>query len=436
MKNLVIFHMESLNNLIFKMNESSFPNINKFLTESTYYSNYYTTATSTLMVISDLFYGRTDQFESSTYLEDIYSIKPTAESFFDKLFNMGYNVKNYSVGNTIDFGKNGVEGYTRAISQKSDYYHAKTSIDLIKDLDSFLSSENPFMFFVRDDESHISEMHNFQTSEISSNYDLYTERYKKMDETFGNIVNFLKQKGKFEETVFVLYGDHGEELWGHHLYEGYVHAFEPYVNLCSCPLIIHDAGQKSYELEDNLVSTINISEIVLALLKNVSYNKKNNYVFSRNLFSKQKLCLNRFNKSYCVTDGKYLLLVSNEGLEMYMNKIDPAGNRNILDFFKINIAGNVFYDKTFKVLAASHYRYFMTDIYIKELIAEYEDLRIALESYLESLYGNVKKSKMNFCRIRYSIDSRKKRRMLKSRYSKFYCRMLVIKCAKKILRKG
>ena len=58
MKNIVLFHLESLNNVIFNMNQECFPNLRNFIKDATYYPNYYSTATSTYMVITDLFFWR------------------------------------------------------------------------------------------------------------------------------------------------------------------------------------------------------------------------------------------------------------------------------------------------------------------------------------------------------------------------------------------
>jgi hypothetical protein len=55
--NLVVIHLESLNSVLYMLHREWFPNINKFVSQSTYYDNYYSTATSTNMVITDLVYG-------------------------------------------------------------------------------------------------------------------------------------------------------------------------------------------------------------------------------------------------------------------------------------------------------------------------------------------------------------------------------------------
>lgn len=90
MKNLILFHLESINNIFLYMRKDSFKNLNKIMGYSTVYTKYYSTATSTFMVISDLLYGTTKIFEDSTTLEGMYSISPKGESLFEELYKKGY----------------------------------------------------------------------------------------------------------------------------------------------------------------------------------------------------------------------------------------------------------------------------------------------------------------------------------------------------------
>ena len=51
MKNLVVIHLESVSNLIFRMNSQFFPNTRKFQERCLNYNNYYATATSFIDVL-------------------------------------------------------------------------------------------------------------------------------------------------------------------------------------------------------------------------------------------------------------------------------------------------------------------------------------------------------------------------------------------------
>ena len=74
-KNYILFHVESLNSIVLQHYSELFPNIRKLINISTYYEKYYSTSTSTYMVVTDLFYGDAKQFEEAKKLEDIFCIK-------------------------------------------------------------------------------------------------------------------------------------------------------------------------------------------------------------------------------------------------------------------------------------------------------------------------------------------------------------------------
>ena len=206
-----------------------------------------------------------------------------------------------------------------------------------------------------------------------------------MDKTFSCLKKLLINEGRYEDTVFVLYGDHGDELWGHHIYNGHTHAFEPYLSLCNTPLIIHTAGQKYGKKENFLIGTSSVCNLIRNLLEpqkeEFEFDK---FVYSRNLFSRQSLNLNGFNKSYTVTDGKYSLMVSHKGLEMYLNKLDFTGSRNFLDFFKLS-HGTIKYIKRFSYIRSAHYRAFMIPEFINELESVFNILKGQLSEHI-SMY--------------------------------------------------
>ena len=97
MKNIVVFCLETLNKKFFKIHSELFPNINRLSTESIVFPHYFSTATSTFMVITDFLFGDTNQFEKSKYLEDIYSVIPQKESFVDRLVKVGYSCTFFGV---------------------------------------------------------------------------------------------------------------------------------------------------------------------------------------------------------------------------------------------------------------------------------------------------------------------------------------------------
>ena len=63
MKNLMMIHLESLNYQLFMSFPEIFKEIHKIKNEGVLYNHYFSTATSTLMVLGDIFYGRKEQYE-------------------------------------------------------------------------------------------------------------------------------------------------------------------------------------------------------------------------------------------------------------------------------------------------------------------------------------------------------------------------------------
>ena len=57
MRNLLLIHLESLNDTNYQTNKELFPTLRKWEQKSLSFSRYFSTATSTLMVLSDLAYG-------------------------------------------------------------------------------------------------------------------------------------------------------------------------------------------------------------------------------------------------------------------------------------------------------------------------------------------------------------------------------------------
>lgn len=396
MKNVLLFHLESLSNLIFQTNQECFPNLRKFIGEAVYYPNYYSTATSTYMVITDLFFGDNLQFEKSKHLEDIFSVKPSKESVFDKLSGTGYKTKCYCYGfKAGEKAKKHVKVYCSKAEcwESSDDYEA-----MAKDLKTFFSKDTPFAVFVQDLESHWMNLDAFSDGNKSS-YDLFKHKYKMLDRTFGMVIEKLIETGHYDDTLILAYGDHGDDLWGHGLHEGYTHAIEPFPFLVNCPLIIKNGP---YCDEYMLLSTLDLYDLILSAKGMFDCKEKRKFAVSRNLFSGQDNCENSFNKSYMVTDGRYSLLVSAKGLRLYCNGVDAASGRNMLDFFTLK-DNRIAYNSNFNHVKSSHYKFFMTDSQIAEFENEFQILSKRLREYVGTIYDGAC-SAMNFDCIDYSME--------------------------------
>lgn len=399
MKNIVLFHLESLNNVIFNMNQECFPNLRNFIKDATYYPNYYSTATSTYMVITDLFFGDTFQFEQSDYLEDIFSVKVKKESIFNFLDRHGYTTKCYFLGNQKeDIVKKRASVFCSAVQCWSSANDKKSM--LVDAEDIFYDKESKFAVFFEDVESHWMnlKMHS-NTSGLKSSHDLFQYKYRMLDETFGMVVNSLKKSGCYEDTIIIAYGDHGDEFWGHGLHDGYTHAIEPFPFMVNCPLIV---GNTDVEVKGSVISTIDIYGIIMSALSGDVCEINREFVFSRNLFSRQRNSRHSFNKSYMVTDGEYALMVSKQGLSMFWSQIDIYNGRNLLDFFELSDS-KIFYREIYDNFKSSHYKQIMNKDAQEEVKREFYILLNQLRNLVSSTYGR-EIYDLNFDKINYSSD--------------------------------
>src|SRR5678815_896480 len=104
----------------------------------------------------------------------------------------------------------------------------------------------------------------------------------------------LEQKGLLDDTLVVLYGDHGDDCWTHGYKGGMIHGTEPYTEIIATPFAIRDSS-----LEPGMRSDLSI------------------------------------------TDHTYTLMASSRGLEMYAHRLDPGNHFNLLHFFALDSGGQL-----------------------------------------------------------------------------------------------
>jgi membrane-anchored protein YejM (alkaline phosphatase superfamily) len=89
----------------------------------------------------------------------------------------------------------------------------------------------------------------------------YQREITYMDEQFGKLVAFLKEKGVYEDSLFVIMGDHGESMGEYRNHFGHIH----YLNklYTRVPLIVAGHGVAQRGLQKQLVSVLNIAPTIL-----------------------------------------------------------------------------------------------------------------------------------------------------------------------------
>lgn len=393
-KNLILIHLESLNRISFEHNINHLPNLKTLLSSSKYYENYFSSATSTYMVITDLFYGNSNIFEQLSNIKDMFSVEINYKDIFTELQEHGYITQ----VNGVDIMRNG-EKYAKiyAPSAKSAMV-PKVSDDFYGGIEKYIANNDKFALFLLNLESHLEGYENIPLKTTGDYCEVYQNRFQHLDSYVGRIIDILKVTDKYKNTCIVLYGDHGDDFWGHGLHDGYTHAIEALPFLINCPLIVWNADQ-SGECVDDLVSTVDLANLVKKWI-GLDYQdkEKRKYIFSRNLFAGQPTKSDSLNKSYMVSDGRYALLASSAGLKMYCNTIDPLNSRNLLDFFYLK-NGKLIYNSLFDTMKSSHYRSVLNQNEIAEIIERFASLKKILKEKISSLY-KANKLDIDF----YSID--------------------------------
>lgn len=368
------------------MNPSFFPVIRKIEENSVSFSRYFSTATSTLMVLADIFYGGMKQYEQCTSLDYIPQNYIYSSSLFDELKKKGYHTGLFIYpdgGDRESAEERHIAGFQNEMVLKQDY------ADYLEAIENLVGQE-PFAIAAC---NYISNLALNRYVDLSkADMDTGTEKwqagYVTLDKCVGDIFHILEQKNVLDNTTVILYGDHGDDYWGHGMHKGLAHAIEPYSGLIHTPFMICDRRLGKCERKE-LISAVDIRKIVENLLKqNEEIDlglSDRRLAVSRNSYAAQPLRNDSFKKSYSITDGKWLLLVSNDGLEMYDIDMDPCCANNFLKFFLWD-GKKIQYDERNKEQKNFHYRYFMNAHQKRFLRQKFYYLRAQLYSQVKILY--------------------------------------------------
>jgi hypothetical protein len=346
MKNLLILHLESISQLTLAIHRQYFPNLDRLLSESLRYENYFSSATSTRMVQTHLFHGNDFELDQFAAYSGAVAVG-NCEHLFAILKAHGYRpglacLNLYHPQVPAKFSV-----WPRSISVPFDSADPEA---VMAELDR-MTDERPFAVFFWNLISHIehSGVYAYQTSSLTHRLQ---NAYWKADEMIGELLRRLRDKGALADTLIIVYGDHGDDFWGHGFKGGMVHGLEPYSNMVWTPLAIWSGGD-SPGMDNRLASTIDIRATCLAMLgvehhdrfpyagKSLLSNAQS-HVYSQNFMANQpdSLQLN-IARSIAVYNGTYCLLASSRGLEMYAYRLDPTNRCNLLYFHELTPEGDL-----------------------------------------------------------------------------------------------
>ncbi|WP_026691666.1 LTA synthase family protein [Alteribacter aurantiacus] len=306
-KNVVVISLESLESFVIGETidgEEITPFLNELIEDSYYFPNFYDqtgqgkTSDAEFMINTGLYpVGRGAVFH--THTDNEYMGLP------DTLQDRGYY--------TASFHGNDETFYNRDIMYENlgyDYYYSKSYFDVteensvgwgLKDIDFFEQSmeyvkELPQPFYATfltltnhfpyelDEEDHFIDPYT-SSSDILNRY-IPTVRY--MDESIRLFMEDMKEAGLYEDTIFVMYGDHYGIAESHNeaMGEFLDKEITPFENtqLARVPLIIHIPGEEGEENE-TVSGKVDVMPTILNLLGIPEYP---HILFGNDLLSEQR----------------------------------------------------------------------------------------------------------------------------------------------------
>ena len=338
MKNLLILHLESITRERLATFASSFPHTLRLTREARVFDHFFSSATSTLMVVTYLFYGNDFEFDCASRFE---GMRPAANNrhLFSILRDRGY------APSLLCLNAFETRRATRLASWPHDLPPAFGTHDfptLQAHFDAVTDTE-PFAIYVWDLITHIE--HSLALAPFASGLtDQVARACAVADDAIGTMLATLERKGKLANTVVVLYGDHGDDYWTHGFKGGMVHGTEPYTHVTWTPLAIAGTGIAP-GVCNGIATTIDVAPTCLAALGideplSFAHSGRDVLAATRDVAFSQNFTANQPDdpalgivKAYAAVDDTYNLVASSRGLELYAYRLDLGNHCNLLDFF-------------------------------------------------------------------------------------------------------
>lgn len=403
-KNLILFHMESIDTLHFLWNRESFPNIWRFAENCVNIKYHYSNSTSTFMTMNDVLYGeKWYRFEGTvSYNNKIDLFDGNAESLLGHFESRGYSAC------IITYPKDANQfNINDVVWKEGGQKICESQEEFLEEIERFVNMDR-FALYIWDATSHLN-VEETRKKKCLTGTGRVEAGCKLIDDSFGKIIKILEETGKMDDTVIILFGDHGDDYWFHGFEDGYTHGTPPYTNIILTPLLIYDGGNSNgYDLE-HVISTCDVGSMCKAmtegaLAKEAIEQNAREYVFSRNLFAAQRKSKYGFNlsKGFAVSNRKYTLILNDYGYEMYYVNLDPQNSFNILDYFEMkNGELSIFLLYTMMrkhTMVHHHFINLINEKEIGDIKKNFCDLQRALSEELNNIYrrGIKNKDKMKY----------------------------------------
>jgi lipoteichoic acid synthase len=247
--------------------------------------------------------------------------------FGDQAKNLGY--KEYYPVETMD-----TEGFER-----SNYFGYEDEV-MLKPSEEWLKKlgEKPFVAEYLTSTGHHDYFpptryrHEDFVEDDKLNRYLNSVRY--LDFFLKNLIEQYKKLGLYENTMFIIFGDHGEGFGEH---GRYVHEDNPYEESLKIPLIIHAPWR--FEHGERVEELSNLTDILPTVLDLLGYEVKGGkypgYSLLRPLPEERTLFFSCTNRDKCLAsirgDEKYIHHYGDQPDEFFDLSEDPLEKRNLLD---------------------------------------------------------------------------------------------------------
>ena len=166
--------------------------------------------------------------------------------------------------------------------------------------------------------------------------DHYQNSMRYLDFFVKNIMDQYKELGLYDDTIFVIYGDHGEGFGEHDLFQ---HDNTIYQEGLKVPFIIHEPGR--FEEGKRAQALTNQLDILPTLVDLLGYEVKGGRYAGRSLLAPPEedrtLFFSCFDEYRCLASiqgtEKYIYFFGNQPDEVYDLASDPLEKNNIADQF-------------------------------------------------------------------------------------------------------
>lgn len=371
-KNLIVVQMEAIQHFVINRKiggKEITPNLNKLIKECLYFDNiYYQVSggnTSDAEFLSNTSMYPTKEgsvyhrFPENTYYSlasimkeqgyDTYSLHGFDRYFWNRdemykslQFDTFYSEEDFVLD---DFA--GWDG--QALSDSSFFRQSLEKIDTSKPFYSFfitLSSHHPFNYY----EDFAFDVGEFEGTFIGN----YLKAANYLDKCIGEFVDNLKQRGLYDNSLLVLYGDHSAvpkvESDGLMQLRGTEYNNTDWTKLQKVPVIIHYPQQEESEVISTIGGQIDILPTIANLMDfDTPYafgkdliNTDENYAILRNgsVVTKDYIYLSDLKEVYDYTSGKPMNMdLYTEEIKSYIDELnisDTIINKDAFKYMKIN----------------------------------------------------------------------------------------------------